>query len=63
MNSDSNFATYMSEGKGQSDIKAYLDALGIISDATADKTVKDEVLKNGFADDQMMELLVGLLGK
>ena len=63
MNSDSNFATYMSEGKGQSDIDAYLDALDMISDATADKAVKDEVLKNGFADDQMMELLVGLLGK
>jgi len=63
MQNDSNFTTYMAGGNGQSDVKAYLDALSLINTATADPAVKQDVLENGFTDPQMMGLLQGILGK
>lgn len=57
-----NFATYMSEGSGQGDLEAYLEAMKVIDSAASSSDAKMAILENGFTDEELIALLTGAIG-
>lgn len=57
-----NFQKYLDSNQGQADVKAYMEAMGMINDATGNGAASS-VLVNGFSDSELTNLLTQVLGK
>lgn len=61
--SDPNFTAYVNSQQGQSDMEAYMAAMGVICDSTSNKSMTADVLNNGFDNPELADLLAEVLGK
>ena len=57
-----NFQAYLDSPQGQADVKAYMEAMNVINDASGNDAAAS-VLVNGFADSELESLLTQVLGK
>ena len=62
MKNDEGFTAYMAN-QGQNDVDAFLNAMGVINNAAANKETADKILDEGFANDELAGLLKDVLGK
>ena len=57
-----NFQEYLDSDQGQADVKAYMEAMDVINNAS-DNGAGASVLVNGFSDSELANLLTQVLGK
>jgi len=57
-----NFQAYLDSPQGQADVKAYMEAMSVINDASGNDAAAS-VLVNGFEDSELEALLTQVLGK
>ena len=57
-----NFQDYLDSDQGKADIKAYMEAMNVINDASGNGAAAS-VLVNGFSDSELTDLLTQVLGK
>lgn len=60
--SDTKFNEYVNSEMGQADLEAYIAAMGVITDATANPDAVSDVLLNGYDNDELIALLQQALG-
>lgn len=56
-----NFQAYLDSDQGKADIEAYMEAMGVINDASGNDAAAS-VLINGFSDSELKDLLAQVLG-
>lgn len=60
---DSNFYdTYVNSQQGKADMEAYIAAMGVINDSTANSTAVQDVLINGYNNTELIALLQSAMG-
>ena len=57
-----NFQAYLDSEQGKADVKAYMEAMDVINDASGNDAAAS-VLVKGFEDSELETLLIGVLGK
>ena len=64
LQNDTNFKTYVNSQQGQTDLDAYLGALGMITDtAQSDPTAVEHLMVNGFNNAELKDLIASATGK
>ena len=61
--SDGEFHAWVNTDKGKQELAAFQSAMSIVGAASSDSSTTREVLKNGFKDEELIELMSGLIDK
>ena len=63
LDSNQDFKDYMASAQGTKDMEAYLQALGVISNGAQDPNATEKLLNEGFASQDLIGILEGVMGK
>ena len=57
------FQTYINSDQGKADLNAYTSSMGMINDGVSDPTAVQNVLVNGYNNQELVDLMTGVMGK
>ena len=63
LDTNEEFKNYINSDQGEKDMEAYLAALGVINSGASDPEAVEKLAKEGFASEDLIELLTGAMGK